>query len=109
MPNALSLVGNDIRAIKGEETLTLAHQLLSGRLSGHHNLHKEYGYDGNNIVGYSQWDGSDKETLLLSVAFTFAGGNIIQKVITDEVTDVTVTVTYSYLDGKLKSVTESLI
>lgn len=108
MPNALSIVGNDIRAIRGEDTLTLAHQLLSGRLSGHRNLHKEFDYDGEAIVGYSQWNGPSKDTLLITVQFTFTGGNITQKVITDEVTNVVVTVDYGYLGGKLKSVTEAV-
>ncbi|MBE9111463.1 hypothetical protein IQ273_18835 [Nodosilinea sp. LEGE 07298] len=108
MPNALSIVGNNIRAIKGEDTLTLEHQLLSGRLSGHRSLHKEFDFDGETITGYHQWDGPDKETLLITVEFTFTGGNIIQKRITDEVSGVVVTVTFGYLVGKLKSVTEAV-
>jgi hypothetical protein len=105
MPNALSLVEDKIRAVKGENTLSLEYQLISGRMAGRLTVHKEFSYVGANLTGIQVWDGPLKETLLITIAFTYTGSNLTRKTV--GASGQTLTIDYGYTAGNLTSVTEA--
>jgi hypothetical protein len=106
MPNnALSLVEGKIRSVKGENTLSLEFQLVSGRMAGRLTVHKEFDYEGDVLTGIEVWESPSKEELLLTFAFTYTGQNLTQKVVTDEISGATLTVSYGYTGSNLTILT----
>jgi hypothetical protein len=103
MPNALSLVGNQVRAVKGERTLSPEYQLVSGILANYPEAYTEFTYTGSNLTGISIWASLAKVTLLVTKTFSYSGGNLVSKVVTDEITLKTITVTYGYTGSNLTS------
>ncbi|MBW4462493.1 MAG: hypothetical protein KME47_19970 [Nodosilinea sp. WJT8-NPBG4] len=85
MPNALSLIEDKIRAVKGENTLSLEYQLVTGRMAGRLSIYKEFAYTGTNLTGIAVWDGPEKETHLLSISLSYTGTNLTQKTVTDKI------------------------
>lgn len=106
MPNALSIQSGIIRAVKGENTLSLDYQIIQGRIAGYTSLYKEFGYTGDNLTSIGVWNSSDKDVYLLSITFSYSSGNLITKVVTDQVTSRVLTTTYGYTGSNLTSITE---
>ena len=106
MPNALSVQSGIVRAVKGENTLSLDYQLIQGRIAGYTSLYKEFGYTDGNLASINVWNNDAKSIYLLQILFSYTSGNLTSKVITDQVTLRVLTTTYGYTGTNLTSTTE---
>jgi len=85
---------------------SLEYQLTIGRLANQPSLYREFTYNGDNLTRIEAWATSSKTTKLLTTDFTYTGTNLTQKVLTDNVNGVTLTVTYGYTGDNLTSINE---
>jgi hypothetical protein len=69
-------------------------------------VYKEFTYTGDNLTLINTWDTEDKNIFLFSTQLTYLGDNLVEKVVTDHVTEEIRTTIYVYSGENLISYSE---
>jgi hypothetical protein len=86
--------------------LSIEYQLVLGRLVNQPSLYKQLTYTDGDLTAIAVYTDDTLDTQLLDIEFTYDNGDLVEKKLTDLISNKVLTVTYSYTDGNLTNINE---